>query len=125
MAWRSRLQLGIFFALKIMLLQPMLLCGLILQILMGRLGGLSILAFYGAFIFALRWVITDQQERCPLCLRLLTGPVRIGTPSQTFLEWYGAESICPRGHGLLHVSEPAFSFSLNPKWLNLDNSRES
>ncbi len=47
-------------------------------------------------------MITDQQRRCPVCLRLLTNPVRIGTPSRTFLEWYGAESTCSRGHGLLH-----------------------
>ena len=73
-------------------------------------------------ILALRWVITDQQRRCPVCLRLLTNPVRIGTPSRTFLEWYGAESTCSRGHGLLHVSEISSSYSEKPQWLRLGDS---
>jgi hypothetical protein len=53
---------------------------------------------------------------------LLTNPVRIGTPSQTFLGWYGAESICSRGHGLLHISEISSSYSETPEWLSLDDS---
>jgi hypothetical protein len=122
MPWRSGLRRGIFLALKIALVQPMMLCGSILQILMGQLGAFSILAFYAVFILGLRWVITDQQQRCPVCLRLLTAPIRIGSPSRTFLEWYGAESTCSRGHGLLHISENASSFSPKPQWLTLDNS---
>ena len=90
--------------------------------LMGRLGGFAGLGFDAAVILALRWVITDQQRRCPVCLRLLTDPVRIGTPSRTFLEWYGAESTCPRGHGLLHVSEMSSGYSARPEWLGLDDS---
>jgi len=39
----------------------------------------------------LRW------RRCPVSLHALTSPARIGTPSQTFLEWYGDESMCSRG----------------------------
>jgi hypothetical protein len=121
MPWRSRLRRGIFLALKIALVQPMMLCGFILQIVIGPLGGFAGLGF----ILVLRWVITDQQQRCPVCLRLLTAPVRIGAASRTFLEWYGAESTCPRGHGLLHVSENASSYAQKPQWLCLDDSWRS
>jgi hypothetical protein len=119
--WPSRVRRGIFLALKIALLQPMVLSGFIAQIVMGPVGGFVGLGFNAAVILALRWVITDQQRRCPVCLRMLTAPVRIGTPSRTFLEWYGAESTCSRGHGLLHVSEISSSYS-RPQWLGLDDS---
>ena len=46
-----------------------------------------------------------------MCLRLLTDPVRIGSPSQTFLEWYGRKSMCARGHGLLQAPEISASYS--------------
>ena len=65
---------------------------------------------------------TDQRRRCPVCLRLLTDPVRIGSASQTFLEWYGAESTCSRGHGLLQVSEMPASYAAKPEWLALGDS---
>src|ERR1700733_250656 len=105
MSWPSRLRWGVFLALKIALLQPIMLCGFIVELMMGQLGGFAALGFDAAVILALRWIILDQQRRCPVCLRLLTAPVRIGTPSRTFLEWYGTESTCSRGHGLLHISE--------------------
>lgn len=120
--WPTRLRWGIVLVLKIALLQPIMLCGLIATLLMGRSGGLVGLGWDAAFIFALRWVITDQQKRCPVCLRLLMNPVRIGTPSQTFLDWYGTESTCPQGHGLLHVSEMSSGYSGKPQWLGLGNS---
>jgi hypothetical protein len=120
MAWRSRLRRGIFLALKIALVQVMMVCGF--TILLGPLARFAALGFNVASILVLRWVITDQQQRCPVCLRLLTAPVRIGSASRTFLEWYGAESTCSRGHGLLHISEDASSFSRRPQWLSLDDS---
>jgi hypothetical protein len=118
MPWPSRLRRGTFLALKIALVQPMMLCGFIVECSLPPLT----VAFGAACILAIRWVITDQQQRCPVCLRLLTNPVRIGTPSQTFLEWHGAESTCPHGHGLLHVSENSLSYSGKPQWLCLDDS---
>lgn len=116
--WTARLRLGIFLALKIVLIQP---------ILFGALVVVSTLpiAPLGLGIFwalPCRWVLLDQQRRCPVCLRLLTDPVRIGTPSQTFLEWYGAESTCSRGHGLLHSAEISASYSGEAEWLGLDDS---
>jgi hypothetical protein len=73
-------------------------------------------------ILALRWAIVDQRRRCPICLRLLTNPVRIGQCSQTFLSWYGTEFVCPRGHGLLHVPEISNSAYSRQRWLTLDRS---
>src|SRR5262249_50898690 len=115
-SWPSRLYRGIYLALKVALVQPIMLCGLIVQTLIVPLGGLGGLPFDVAFILVLRWVISDQQQRCPVCLRSLGAPVRIGNPSRTFLEWYGGESACSHGHGLLHVSEHAFSYSRKAQW---------
>jgi hypothetical protein len=121
MPWPRRLRRGIFLALKIALVQPIVLCGFIVQILMGQVGGLFALGIQAGIVLAWRWIVTDQQRRCPVCLRLLGKPVRIGTPSQTFLEWYGVESTCSRGHGLLHTSEISSSYA-GLQWLALDDS---
>jgi len=119
---RNRLRRGIFLALKIALVQPIVLCGIALELVMGQLGGIAAFGLWAAIILSLRWIVTDQQQRCPVCLRLLTNPVRIGTSSRTFLEWYGAESTCPRGHGLLHTSEMPASYAVEPQWLSLGDS---
>jgi hypothetical protein len=107
--------------LKIGLVQSIVLCGSIVQVLLGPLGRFTAIAAGAAAVLALRWVITDQQRRCPMCLRLLTNPIIIGTSSRTFLEWYGTESTCPHGHGLLHTSEISSSYS-RPQWLSLGDS---
>jgi len=117
-SWPSSLRRGVFLALKIALVQPIMLCVLFVEMNIVPLA----LAGYAPFILVLCWVISDQQQRCPVCLRSLTAPVRIGNPSRTFLDWYGAESACSRGHGLLHISENAFSYSRKPRWLSLDDS---
>ena len=49
------------------------------------------------------------------------GPDR-GAPSQTLLEWYGAELVCRRGHGLLHRAEAMTSYMGRPGWHHLDDS---
>jgi hypothetical protein len=123
MPLRSRLHRGIFLALKIALVQPIMLCGFVVLIwILPMIPIAPQLGICGTWFLAFRWVLTDQRSRCPVCLRLLANPVRIGTPSQTFLEWYGAESICSRGHGLLHVSAISSSYSGDPNWLCLDDS---
>ncbi len=120
-SWSSTLRRGIFLVLKIVLLQSIVLCGSVVRILPRPLGAFAGIAGAAAAVFAFRWVITDQQRRCPMCLRLLTSPIIIGTPSRTFLEWYGTESTCPHGHGLLHSAEISSSYS-RPQWLNLGDS---
>lgn len=123
MPWPDRLRRGIFLALKIALLQPILFGGFVVLLWIGPLAPIAAqLGFGASFSLAFRWVLADQRRRCPVCLRLLTDPVRVGTPSETFLEWYGSESMCSRGHGLLHSSEMPASYSGSPRWLRLDDS---
>lgn len=77
-------------------------------------------AVWPGAIFAFRWVLTDQQRRCPVCLRLLSNPVRFGKASQTFLAWYGTELMCSQGHGVLRIPEIAGSCCSEQRWVNLD-----
>jgi hypothetical protein len=78
-----------------------------------------------SLILALRWALIDQRQRCPVCLRLLSHPTRIGGPAQTFLEWYGTELICAQGHGLLYVPEIPSSCCNTQRWQYLDPSWSS
>jgi hypothetical protein len=121
MSWSSAFRRGMFLVLKIVLLESIVLCGSIVNILLGSLGAFTAIVGGTATVLAFRWVITDQQRRCLMCLRLLTNPIIIGTSSRTFLEWYGTESTCPHGHGLLHTSEISSSYS-RPQWLSLGDS---
>ncbi len=114
-----RLRGWIFLALKILLALPILQCTMLIAIVVAPF--LS-LAFVFENVLLFRWIFTDQRRRCPVCLRSLTQPVQIGNPSQTFLEWYGAESLCSRGHGLLQDPEPLASYAAKPQWLKLDRS---
>jgi hypothetical protein len=77
-----------------------------------------------AYVLGFRWALLDQRRRCPICLRLLANPTRIGRCSQTLLEWYGTESFCPKGHGLLHAPEITASYTTQ-RWLDLDASWSS
>jgi hypothetical protein len=121
--WPSRLRGGIFLALKIALVQPVMLAGFAVLLLIGPLMPfVPQLGIFAMWIVVLRWVLIDQRQRCPVCLRLLIQPVRIGNSSHTFLEWYGAESICSRGHGLQHIPEISASYTGKQQWLNLDSS---
>ena len=79
------------------------------------------ISFFG-FLFALRWILQDQRKRCPVCLRLLSHPARVGQASQNFLAWNGTELICARGHGLLHIPELPTSWFSTQRWLYLDPS---
>lgn len=119
--WPGRLRRGIFLALKIALVQPIMFGGFVVLVTMGTVP-IAPLVVCASWMFALRWVLVDQRRRCPVCLRLLTNPVRIGNPSQTFLEWYGDESLCSRGHGLLQVPEIPSSYSGRGQWLRLDGT---
>jgi hypothetical protein len=103
--------------------QPILFCGMVVLILIGPVVPMAPqLGIYAMWTLTFRWVITDQRRRCPVCLRLLTNPVGIGNSSHTFLEWYGAESVCSRGHGLQHMPEISASYSGKSEWLALGDS---
>ena len=109
-----------FLAGKIALLLPLVFFGaLALWPLIGR--ALVHLMWIG-YAIAFRWALVDQRRRCPQCLRLLKHPAPIGEPSHMFLEWYGTEFACVKGHGLLHVPEiPTVSFRTQT-WMRLDRS---
>jgi hypothetical protein len=78
--------------------------------------------FLVGLVVGFRWALVDQRRRCPVCLRLLTNPTRIGGPSHAFLEWYGTELICAQGHGLLYVPEIPSSCYTTQRWQYLDPS---
>jgi hypothetical protein len=78
-------------------------------------------AFPG-LLCAFRWTLHDQRSRCPVCLRLLSNPARVGQPSCNFLAWCGTEWICQSGHGLLHIPELPTCWFSTQRWLCLDAS---
>jgi hypothetical protein len=73
------------------------------------------------YVLVFRWALKDQRQRCPVCLRKLTHPTRIGSNAQIFLELNITELMCEKGHGLLLVPEVETSYSTD-RWLNLDAS---
>ena len=62
------------------------------------------------------WIFRDQRQRCPICLRRVTHPAKVGQPSMIF------ELICASGHTLLYLPDlPSALFSAQ-RWLYLDAS---
>jgi hypothetical protein len=120
---KTSLRRWLFFAAKILLVLPIVTFGALDMASTGST--VSPMAMWVASfggLLAMRWVLADQRERCPVCLRLLANPVRIGESSRILLEWNGTELMCLKGHGLLHVSErPAIWFS-GQRWVNFDPS---
>ncbi|MBV9266083.1 MAG: hypothetical protein JO061_07940 [Acidobacteriaceae bacterium] len=110
----------VFLGVKIGLVLPILHCAMV-AIVVVNLPPLS-LAFFAGCVLLFRWIFADQLRRCPVCLRLLNETVRIGTPAQTFLSWYGGESMCARGHGFLHAPGAPATYSREPKWIDLNDS---
>jgi len=82
------------------------------------------IADFSICLFGLRWALMDQQNRCPVCLRRVTHPARVGIVSQTFLGWNGTEMMCIGGHTLLHVPALPTSWFGAQRWLYLDTSWE-
>jgi hypothetical protein len=120
---KTSIRRWLFLSAKIVLVLPIVMFG---ALDIGSTGStISPIALWVApfgGLLAMRWVLADQRERCPVCLRLLANPVRIGQLSRILLEWNGTELMCLKGHGLLHVSErPAIWFS-GQRWMNFDPS---
>jgi hypothetical protein len=68
-------------------------------------GGLLLAAvFLAAVGWAVLWSLNDQQRRCPVCLRRMASPVRIGSWASVF-EPVTTELLCDEGHGALCVQE--------------------
>jgi hypothetical protein len=83
--------------------------------------GLVIQILVWGMPFALRWSLRDQRRRCPVCLRLLGNPVRVGEPAGYFLEWNCTEMMCLRGHGMLYVPACHTSWFDTPRWFYMDS----
>lgn len=77
---------------------------------------------FPALLCGFRWAMHDQRRRCPVCLRLLSNPARVGQPSWNFLAWCGTEWMCRSGHGLLHIPELPTCWFSTQRWLCLDSS---
>jgi hypothetical protein len=75
-------------------------------------------------LFGLQWVLKDQRQRCPVCMRCVTHPAHVGQASRTFLDWNGTEMMCMGGHTLLHVPSLPTSWFSTQRWLYLDTSWE-
>jgi hypothetical protein len=73
-------------------------------------------------LFGMQWVLSDQRQRCPVCLRRVDHPARVGQLSRTFLAWNGTELMCMGGHTLLHVPSLPTSWFSNQQWMFLDPS---
>ena len=116
-----KLRRWVFFGLKIALLLPIVCCGS-LDLASVTAAGFEAHGFVVGTVVAMRWALADQRRRCPVCLRLLSNPTRIGGPSRVFLEWYGTELICGQGHGLLYVPEIPTSCYSTQRWQYLDAS---
>jgi hypothetical protein len=113
-----RLLRWVFLAVKMALVVSMALCSAIaVAPMVPPLAGWVM--FLGLF-FGFRWALMDQRERCPVCLRLLSNPIRIGDPSQSFLGWYGTELVCSHGHGFLYVPGTSTSWYETQRWQYLD-----
>lgn len=114
---------GVFLAAKALLVLPIVLFGsLDLTSLGNSVSPLYFDAVILASMFAVRWINADQRKRCPVCLRLLANPVRIGESSRILLEWRGTELMCLRGHGLLYVPEWPAIWSRRQRWMHLGPS---
>jgi len=115
-----RLLRWVFLAVKMALVVAAALCAVLaLGSIAPPLAGCAMLL---GPLFGLRWALMDQRERCPVCLRLLSNPTRIGDASQCFLGWYGTELVCSHGHGFLYVPGTSTSWYGTQRWHYLDPS---
>jgi hypothetical protein len=131
LSWSIKLRRWLFLAGKIALILPIVYIGsldlahLSPSIALSTSQLIQGISSFSACLFAFRWTLRDQRKRCPVCLRLLTNPARVGQPSRTFLAFNGTELICSGGHGLLHVPEISTSWYSTQRWLYLDPSWKS
>jgi hypothetical protein len=126
--WSTRLRRWAFLASKLALLTPIV---YFVSLDLAHLrtfadpassAYIQLIAAFSICLFGLRWALRDQRQRCPICLRRLTHPARVGHASRSFLAWNGTELICSGGHGLLHIPELQTSWFNTQRWLYLDPS---
>ncbi|MGO9337941.1 MAG: hypothetical protein ACLPY1_10580 [Terracidiphilus sp.] len=83
---------------------------------------IQLVSTFAMCLFGFRWVLKDQRQRCPVCVRRVAHPAQVGQASRTFLDWNGTEMMCMGGHTLLHVPSLPTSWFGSQRWLYLDTS---
>lgn len=118
-----RLRRWLFFLAKLVLILPVI-CFASLDVAQAfqDTQSVQLMVTFATALAALRWMLRDQRQRCPVCLQMLRNPVHVGEPSRNFLAWNGTELICVVGHGFLHVPELPTSWFSTQRWLYLDAS---
>jgi hypothetical protein len=126
--WTTRVRRWAFLSLKFALIVPLVYLGAYDLAYGGNslsADGSELVEVFCTFwglLLAFRWALRDQRSRCPVCLRTLTNPARVGQFSRNFLAWNGTELVCLSGHGLLHVPDLSTSWFGSQRWLYLDPS---
>ncbi len=95
-----RLRRWLFLAAKIGLLVPIVWFAAVVPA--ALFPPATCMLFFG-WMFAFRWALSDQRNRCPVCLRPLSRPVEVGARAHMFFDPHGTELTCARGHGSLHI----------------------
>ena len=116
--------LGLKFALILptAFLMPLVLCCCLTTAGSTTAAYIQISLSFLTLLFALRWALQDQRQRCPSCLRLLSHPALVGHASRNFLAWSGTELLCLGGHGFLHIPEHPTSWFSTQRWLPVDST---
>jgi len=127
-SWLGRFRRWSFLACKIVLLLPIVYF-LSIDLAYGctalgreQAGLVQLFSTFSMCLFGMRWVLKDQRQRCPVCLRRVVHPAQVGEASRTFLAWNGTEMMCMDGHTLLHVPSLPTSWFGAQRWLYLDPS---
>ncbi len=127
-SWGRRLYRLTFLSTKIALLLPIVyFVSLDLAYGFPTLGReravyIQLISTFLMCLFGMQWVLKDQRQRCPVCMRCVTHPAHVGLASRTFLDWNGTEMMCMGGHTLLHVPSLPTSWFSTQRWLYLDTS---
>jgi hypothetical protein len=127
-SWSRRLHRWSFFGAKIALLLPIVyfvafdLAYGLTALNREHAAYIQLIFTFAMTLFGLRWVLKDQRQRCPVCMRTVKHPAHVGQASRTFLDWNGTEMMCMGGHTLLHVPSLPTSWFSSQRWLYLDTS---
>lgn len=130
-SWTRQLLRGLFLAAKCALVCAIAYCASLIlaygfiETYTTSAEFVQLIAEFALSLLGLRWAVLDQRHRCPVCLRHVAHPARVGSFSQTFLGWSGTEMFCAGGHTLLHVPTLPTSWFHGPRWVYLDPSWRS
>lgn len=82
-------------------------------------GLMTMFVFIGGTGRTMLWAVTDQRQRCPVCLRRLVGPVAVGSWASLF-DPAATELLCENGHGALALADA--ETNAQDRWTRLDES---